>query len=107
MTDKAICELCGEPMPDGEEMFKFHGYSGECPKPPLPKPKLGVKVAVAIDAWKLPIFVRHLLGAGYAFDEGSGLTADTLHLYIVTDDLARLDGVVRAANNEAARSKMT
>lgn len=31
------CELCGEPMPAGEEMFKFHGYSGPCPKPPLPK----------------------------------------------------------------------
>ena len=25
-------------MPEGEEMFKFHGYSGNCPKPPLPKP---------------------------------------------------------------------
>lgn len=25
-------------MPTGEEMFKFHGYSGNCPKPPLPKP---------------------------------------------------------------------
>jgi hypothetical protein len=34
MSD-AICEVCGEPMPDGEEMFKFHGYSGKCPKPPL------------------------------------------------------------------------
>lgn len=32
------CALCGEPMPAGEEMFKYHGYSGECPKPPLPKP---------------------------------------------------------------------
>lgn len=32
------CELCGEPMPDGEEMFKYHGYSGPCPKPPLPSP---------------------------------------------------------------------
>lgn len=31
------CEICGEPMPAGEEMFKFHGYSGECPKPPLKK----------------------------------------------------------------------
>ncbi len=35
MTDTPKCELCGEPMPDGETMFKFHGYSGECPKPPL------------------------------------------------------------------------
>lgn len=35
MTDVARCSLCGEPMPAGEEMFKYHGYSGDCPKPPL------------------------------------------------------------------------
>jgi hypothetical protein len=35
--EQAVCGLCGEPMPAGEEMFKFHGYSGSCPKPPLPK----------------------------------------------------------------------
>ncbi len=32
------CELCGEPMPPGEQMFKFHGYSGPCPKPKLGQP---------------------------------------------------------------------
>lgn len=39
MTDdkKSICGVCGEPMPKGEEMFKIHGYSGPCPKPPLPQ----------------------------------------------------------------------
>lgn len=42
------CELCGEPMPPGESMFKFHGYSGPCPKPPLPKPKTGREEAVAM-----------------------------------------------------------
>jgi hypothetical protein len=31
------CEICGEPIPAGETMFKFHGYSGPCPKPPLPR----------------------------------------------------------------------
>lgn len=35
-TAAATCELCGEPMPPGEEMFKYHGYSGPCPKPPKP-----------------------------------------------------------------------
>jgi hypothetical protein len=35
-TAKVLCSVCGEPMPEGEEMFKFHGYSGNCPKPPLP-----------------------------------------------------------------------
>jgi hypothetical protein len=38
MSDKIACELCGEPMPEGEQMFKYHGYSGNCPKPPLPRP---------------------------------------------------------------------
>jgi hypothetical protein len=36
MTDEtSVCELCGHPMPEGEEMFKYHGYSGPCPAPPL------------------------------------------------------------------------
>ena len=29
------CELCGHPMPVGEEMFKYHGHSGPCPAPPV------------------------------------------------------------------------
>lgn len=36
-ADKAKCEICGEPMPPGEEMFRFHGMSGNCPKPPIVK----------------------------------------------------------------------
>jgi hypothetical protein len=35
-TKSPTCELCGDPMPAGEEMFKFHGYSGPCPKPIKP-----------------------------------------------------------------------
>lgn len=34
MTERPCCELCGDPMPPGEEMFKYHGYSGPCPKQP-------------------------------------------------------------------------
>lgn len=29
------CGICGEPMPPNEQMFKYHGFSGPCPKPPL------------------------------------------------------------------------
>ena len=36
MTEHQNCELCGDPMPVGEEMFKYHGYSGPCPKPVKP-----------------------------------------------------------------------
>jgi hypothetical protein len=28
---RATCGLCGKPMPPGEEMFQYHGYSGPCP----------------------------------------------------------------------------
>ena len=38
MSEKDVfCVVCGEVMPKGEQMFKFHGYSGNCPKPPLPR----------------------------------------------------------------------
>lgn len=37
MSEQPKCEICGEPMLPGEEMFKFHGYSSDCPKPPLPR----------------------------------------------------------------------
>lgn len=30
---KATCGLCGQAMPEGEEMFNYHGYSGDCPEP--------------------------------------------------------------------------
>lgn len=38
------CAICGEPMPPGEEMFKMHGYSGDCPKPPVPKPQIAAVI---------------------------------------------------------------
>ena len=66
-----------------------------------------MKIAIAIDDWKLPIFERHLTGAGYFYTRGNGLTDGTLFLYVVTnDDPQKLEGVVRAANDEAARSKL-
>ena len=33
----AIIAVVIEPMPPGEETFRYHGYSGPCPKPPIPK----------------------------------------------------------------------
>ena len=43
------CELCGEPMPAGEETFKYHGFSGPCPKKPSAiRPPAPLTVADAI-----------------------------------------------------------
>lgn len=56
MSDKPNCTLCGKPMPDGEEMFMYHGHSGPCPKPPLPKAK-----PLSDDEWAKAIII-HLTG---------------------------------------------
>jgi len=45
MSEKATCQLCGEPMPPGEEMFNYHGYSGPCPKEPLPAKPTALQLA--------------------------------------------------------------
>ena len=61
MTGEAKCGICGEPMPEGEQMFKFHGYSGPCRKPALEK--TGYKYDVLIqggmgpDVWDREIVV--------------------------------------------------
>lgn len=64
-----------------------------------------MKAGIAIDAWKLPIFERHLLQAGYAFKNTGALADDgTLLLTVETENPGALEGVVRAANTEAART---
>lgn len=30
--DAPLCELCSQPMPEGESSFRYHGYSGPCPE---------------------------------------------------------------------------
>lgn len=65
------------------------------------------KAGIAIDNWKLPIFERHLTRAGYTYKWTPGLTKDT---GIITVELNRateaasLHPIVKAANDEAART---
>ena len=66
MTSESKCGLCGEPMPEGEEMFKYHGYSGPCPKPALKKSSTGHEYDVMIqggvgpDVWDREIVVTEV-----------------------------------------------
>ena len=64
-----------------------------------------MKAGIAIDAWKLDIFTKRLTDAGYTFERGPGLVADTLMLYVITDDLPKLAVVVKEANTQCAREK--
>jgi hypothetical protein len=61
-----------------------------------------VKFGIAIDAWKLPIFTRHINQSGYAFTNNGHLTAGCLILGVETDNMEALAGVIKAANTEAA-----
>jgi hypothetical protein len=56
--------------------------------------------AVAIDAWKLPVFKRHLDAAGFTYSEHPGLTENTLTLQVTYEWLHKLHPIVTAANDE-------
>lgn len=65
------------------------------------------KAGIVIDNWKLPIFERHLTKAGYAYKWTPGFTKDcgvlTVELSRPTE-AATLHPIVKAANDEAART---
>jgi hypothetical protein len=65
------------------------------------------KAAVAIDAWKLPIFKKHLDAAGYKYEEPVNLTTDgeNLILRVHYDWLRELKLVVDAAVRECGAHK--
>lgn len=62
-----------------------------------------MKAAIAIDAWKGPIFQRHLKQAGIAFEFAGDLNFGTAILTVVTDDAVGLTRVVKAAQDECHR----
>lgn len=63
--------------------------------------------ALAIDAWKLPIFERHLNKAKYPFIQGPGETEDILYLKVAYEEGHRDEMLVvmRAASEECAEMK--
>lgn len=56
MNEQPKCELCGHPMPKGEEMFKYHGYSGPCPGDPmgLQEPSSNEAIRRDFEGWLPP-----------------------------------------------------
>ncbi|MCX4186732.1 hypothetical protein [Methylophaga sp. OBS4] len=60
---------------------------------------------VAIDAWKLAIFKKHLDDAGYEYTEHPGVTKNTLLLQVKTVSAKDLKPVIQNANTECAQWK--
>lgn len=84
MADQPKCAICGEPMPEGEEMFKYHGYSGKCPAPPLP--------LALTDAEKLTTRIYDTLAA---ISEATEIGDDGYARFGSTSDADRLRELVR------------
>lgn len=57
---------------------------------------------VALDAWKLPVFKKHLDAAGYKYTEHRGPSANVLVLKVEYEWVAKLLPVIKAANDECA-----
>ncbi|MCK5016526.1 MAG: hypothetical protein KAS32_05570 [Candidatus Peribacteraceae bacterium] len=63
-----------------------------------------MKVAIAIDAWKLPVFEQGLDDAGYAFTSEYG-SQELIILKVVTHNPVMLGAVVRQMNEKATKEK--
>jgi hypothetical protein len=61
------------------------------------------KAAIVFDAWKLPIFKKHLDAAGYTYEDPVQLFADgTLVLKVHFEWAHQLKPIVEAAQRECA-----
>jgi len=63
-----------------------------------------MRIGIAIDDWKLPVFKKILSREGFEYTEGSGVTGDTVILYIETKDTTKLRAATAEANNTAIRN---
>lgn len=60
-----------------------------------------MRAAIALDAWKLGIFERHLAKSGYVYELAA--TVEGIPFLIVeTDNVIALHEVIQSANLEAA-----
>lgn len=93
----SVCELCGEPMPAGEEMFKYHGYSGPCPKPPKARlPSVQIITPAEIELMMADV-EHHRAGPVRRMDDG------TLRVYYAGFNLTALaEHIARELAQDAA-----
>jgi hypothetical protein len=61
-----------------------------------------MRVAVAIDDWKLPIFDRQLKQLGYSYEQVPGVVPNTFFLLVLTENVEALAEVIKTSNLEAS-----
>ena len=87
------CELCGEPMPTGEEMFKYHGLTGPCPVKPTEYDLLAIAKRCVCEPLSRPIEEIERIGE-FALNmrsENDRLRAEVERLCELLSDIKKFD----------------
>jgi hypothetical protein len=64
-----------------------------------------MKAAIAVDDWKLPVFRRKLTDAGYSYEDGGAMTADTTLLIVRTNNMLALKKLLEECQLECKGNK--
>lgn len=62
-----------------------------------------MRVGIAVDDWKLPVFRKRLTEAGYAYADGGALTSGATLLTVETDDALALKKVIERCQKECRK----
>jgi hypothetical protein len=63
------------------------------------------KVAIVLDNWKLPIFRKALENAGFEYEDGGEITADSTLLRVNTADMDGLTNLVFACQRKCEKER--
>lgn len=64
-----------------------------------------MKAGIAVDNWKLSIFRKRLTEAGFEYEDGGALTADTTLLTVETGDILALKKVIEKCQAECRKAQ--
>lgn len=64
-----------------------------------------IRAGIVLDTWKLAVFKKHLDKTGFKYEQSPGPVADTILLTVHAPDVATMQPICVAANNECARMK--
>lgn len=62
-----------------------------------------MKVGIAVDDWKLPVFRKRLSEAGYTYADGGAITAGATLLTVETADALALKKVIERCQRECRK----
>lgn len=64
-----------------------------------------MKIGIAVDDWKVPIFKEILTVEGYTFKVTDGLTTDMRMITVEAPEIKRIKSVVQKCQNKCAELK--